>query len=226
VIGSHPLADDFFRSSHNDVTGWPRLRPRVCELGLAAALLAELVLADRLRLWQGRMWVTPPWDENTGETIGQPAADPLSHAVLQQISDEVWIQPEFAQVTVRLESLRHNAYEQVADRLCQHGAVERQVTRLRRFGRATVIWAPTDMSAAAWPRDRLAIHFGAGEPLNAGDQFLAGLIKVTELGSLFADVPRAGERLAGAVEANPPDLQELLTHTAAAIGDAVLTYGA
>jgi hypothetical protein len=122
--------------------------------------------------------------------------------------------------------LRHNAYKQVADRLCQHGAVERQVTRLRRFGRATVIWAPTDMSAAAWPRDRLAIHFSAGEPLNAGDQFLAGLIKVTELGSLFADVPHAGERLAGAVEANPPDLQELLTHTAAAIGDAVLTYGA
>jgi hypothetical protein len=226
VTGSHPLADDFFRLSHDDLTGWPRLRPLVCEFGLAAALLAELVLVDRLRLWNGRMWVTPQWDPNTGEPIGRPAVDPWSQAVLEQIAAEVLDEPEFARVDVRLESLRHNAYEQVANRMLQSRAVSRRVTWLRRFGRPTVVWAPIDMSSAAWPRDRLAIRVGAGKELDTGDRFLAGLIKATELGSLFAGVPNVGEYLANAVEVNPPDLQELLTHTAAAIGDAVLTYGA
>jgi hypothetical protein len=48
LAGTGRLADDLYLMAHNDVSGRPYLQPRALGLGLAGALLAELVLAGRV----------------------------------------------------------------------------------------------------------------------------------------------------------------------------------
>ena len=47
------LADQYFLIAHEDRTGRSRLHPRATGLGLAAALLGELMLEGRLRIVEG-----------------------------------------------------------------------------------------------------------------------------------------------------------------------------
>ena len=45
LAGTGLLADDLYLMAHNDSTGRPYLQPRATGIGLAGALLAELLLA-------------------------------------------------------------------------------------------------------------------------------------------------------------------------------------
>src|SRR5207247_5419662 len=59
------LADDLFFVMHDDRTGRPRLHPRAVGLGLAGALLGELMLFARLSIQDGMLTVVddrPPRD--------------------------------------------------------------------------------------------------------------------------------------------------------------------
>ena len=49
------LADDFWRLAHHDVSGKPRLNGRAAGLGLAAALLGELMWAGKITARDGRL---------------------------------------------------------------------------------------------------------------------------------------------------------------------------
>jgi hypothetical protein len=206
------VADEFFQIAHGDAWGEPRLAERTCALALAAALLAELVFFRRLVVESGRVRVI----------AGATPVDVLSHAVLQQIVDE----PEHDSLPVRLQSLSHDAYSTVAHRLWQAGKVEQRVSRSLLAGRRTVTWKPVNTAQAAWTRMRLSQLLSRGDPLDHIDRFLLALAAATGLRSLLLDgATRDAHAYLDAVLTAPhPALRELLDHTQAAVGRAVLSH--
>lgn len=63
LSGTGSLADDLYLLAHNEVTGRPHLQPRAAGMGLAGALLAELILSGTICLQSGRIGLaggTPP----------------------------------------------------------------------------------------------------------------------------------------------------------------------
>ncbi len=56
LSGTGRLADALYLLAHHEVTGQPHPQPRAIGLGLAGALLAELMLSGTIRLWPGGLW--------------------------------------------------------------------------------------------------------------------------------------------------------------------------
>lgn len=203
------LADDLFRLAHHDTTGRPLLHASVAGLGLAAALLAELAFTDAIVIENGQVCVvsrTPP-------------PDVLAHTVLGQLAGEV------AGHTVRtwLAFLSQTSHEQVALRLLRSGHVRVETAR-RLLARSTT-YVPTESHVAAWPWARLSTRLRQGKPLDRFDTVLAGLMVATDLHRRVLD-GAPGHVFAGLrqmVAVAPPSLRLLLSHTEAAVGDAVLT---
>ena len=76
--GTGRLADDLYLLAHHETTGKPHLQPRAACRGLARALLAELMLAGRIRCWRGL--IIP--------ALGGPPADDLSQQMLSLVASE------------------------------------------------------------------------------------------------------------------------------------------
>lgn len=203
------LADDLFRLAHHDRTGRPLLHASVAGLGLAAALLAELVVAEAIVIESDQVCVvsrTPP-------------PDVLAHTVLGQLAGEV------AGHTVRtwLAFLSQTSRERVALRLLRSGHVRPEAGR--RLLTRSPVYVPTDSHVAVWPWARLSTRLRQGKPLDRFDTVLAGLAVATDLHRRVLD-GAPGHVVAGLrqmVAVAPPSLRLLLSHTEAAVGDAVLT---
>ena len=73
-----PLADDLFLTAHDTVKGKCLLSPATLGLGLAGALIAELVLWRRIDVLDGKITIID--DRQTG--------DPATSAVLDQVLRE------------------------------------------------------------------------------------------------------------------------------------------
>lgn len=206
----YPLADEFFRLAHHDSTGKLRLNPRATGLGLAAALLAELVWPAKITVRDGLLCVADRRSPN----------DALAHGVLDQLA----AQRHQQDVRTWLEALSQDAYEQVAHRLWRAGHVRQETSR--RLWRHNVTWTPTDINTAYLPWWRLSTQLRNGTPMGHRDAFLAGLAVATGLDtSLLDDAPAAARVYLHRLVASAwPPLRELLLHTQAAVGDAVLTY--
>lgn len=214
MIARGALADELFQAAHDDVTGAPHAAPRACGLVLAAGLLAELVLAQRIAVHDGLIQVVNP----------QPPRDALSHVLLQRIVAE----PGHAAVRVRLAALSSDAYGLVANRLATAGKLHppAQAPRSRIFGRRDQLWRPVDINQAAWCRLRLTrVVLDRGE-YDAVDHVLVCLVAAAGLSSLLLDGgrPAGAAQLEALVAAPPRHLQDLLEHAAAAIGHAVLAH--
>jgi hypothetical protein len=205
------LADDFWRLAHHDVSGKPRLNGRATGLGLAAALLAELMWAGKVNARDGQLWVVDK----------SPPTDVLAHTVLEQLV----AQPQHTTVRIWLDFLSHDAVEQVAQRLWRAGHVHREVSR-RLLRHDAVRWVPVDCNTAHWPTARLATSLRDRAPMNHADAFLAGLVAATGLDEdLLRDAPTASRHyLRHLITTTPPPLHELLKHTQAAVGESVLAY--
>lgn len=208
----HPFADDFFRLAHDNSTGRPRLHRGATGLGLAAALLGELAWLGKITVRDGSLHVVD----------GSPPDDALAHALLAQVLAE----PRHREVRTWLAFFSREAHDQVARRLWQAGHVRKDVSR--RLLRQSVTWVPTDVNVAYHPWWRLTTYLHGRKPTDHGDAFLAGLAVATGLDrDLLLDTPpparSALEHLVTAVWA---PLRELLVHTEAAVGDAVLHYRA
>src|SRR6266702_7363910 len=76
--GTGRLADDLYLMAHNDMTGKPYLQLRAAGLGLAGALLAELMLG-------GKAWVQP---DGTMVADPTPPQDELAGLVLDLLRSE------------------------------------------------------------------------------------------------------------------------------------------
>jgi hypothetical protein len=178
-------------------------------LGLSAALLGELLLAGHLMVRDGLVAVTN----------ATAPSDVLAHTVLDQIVSEQDRHP----IRTWLVYLGRDAYIEVAGRMERAGHVRTQVSR-RVFGRS-VRYVPTDMNVAAWPWARLAREVRSGEQLDHFDMLLGGLAVATDLHrvALVGDAGPFATALRSLLAQAAPPIRELVTHTKATAGDAVIT---
>ncbi|HEX5595969.1 MAG TPA: GPP34 family phosphoprotein [Micromonosporaceae bacterium] len=203
------LADEFFLLAHDDTTGKPKLHARAVGLGLAGCLLAELVLCQRITVRAAAVSVLDR----------RPPSDALAHTVLDQLINE----PEHQSVRVWLSYLGQNAHGLVGERLARAGMVRRQESR--RLLRSTTTYVPVDINAAAWPATRLRSLFDHVESMSLPDAVLVGLVAATGLDRkvLWQSASAIPKYLGHVIASLPPPTQELVTHTEAAVGAAVLS---
>lgn len=199
------LADSFFFAAHDHISGKCRLNGRDVGLGLAGAMLAELVLFRKITVQRGAVVVVDR----------HPPSDAQAHAVLDELVREGGARA----VRDWLRYLGRNAYELVAQRLVLAG----HVRATQRRWRATV-YRPVDMNSAAWPITRLATKLDRREPVAMPDIVLAGLFRTTGLdremrSDAATDIDRYLDRLLARL---PPPLVAVVTETAAAVGEAVM----
>lgn len=198
-----------FRLAHGD-DGGPVLHSDVAALGLAAALLGELVLTGHVGVRGGMVIVrsvAPPWDA-------------LAHTVLDHLTGEPVRHP----VRTWLAFLAQTAYGEVALRMLRAGHLREETSR-RVLRRPAHRYVPVDMNQAAWPWARLSSLLRAGRRLNAFDTVLGGLVLATDLHRKVL-TGAASDLTAGLrreVAEATPAVRDLILHTEAAVGDAVAT---
>lgn len=209
------LADQFFLIAHEDRTGRSRLHPRATAIGLAAAMLGELVLDGRLRIVGGDLEITS----------SHPPVDALAHSNL----DLLVTQSHHREVRTWLAYLSQDAAVRVGERLERSGAVD-SVTKRRMLSMQTLYMPNNEnqRNAAAWAPARLANILVRGLEISVSDRVLAGLVAATGLTrhvlwnfemhrQAFSVLPRAVASLSD-------DLRQLIEHTEASVGS-VLAVG-
>lgn len=203
------LADEFFFIVHDGQTGKLRLHARAAGLGLAGALVGELVLSGNVDVASGTLTLVE----------SGPPEDDLAYRVLRQLRAE----RQNRSLHTWLAFLAQGSVERVGVRLTRAGQVE--PTKSRRPWGTAVRYLPTDLNAAVWPADRLNQLVRRGDPLNFSDAMLAGLVAVTGLTKhVWWDGDTVTLRqIAAAVASLPMSLREVLAHTEAAVGDATLS---
>ncbi|WIN00080.1 GPP34 family phosphoprotein [Actinoplanes oblitus] len=142
------FADELFRLAHDGAKLF--VDRDLAAVGLACAVLAELVATDHLAVGQDRLVV-----------IGrQPPPDALAHTIAEQVAGE----PESLPVEDWLRYLSGDIYDQVAKRMVMAGDLV-EVTRARLFGRSRTVYQPADNNAAYWSCARLATAARRGQSL-------------------------------------------------------------
>ena len=205
-----PLADDLYLAAHDSGRGRRLLTPATLGLGLAGALLAELVLWRRLAAEDNQLTVLDD----------RPTAEPATSAVLEQLCRE----SHHRQVRDWIAFLATGvATELVERRLARTGLVRRE--EKRGLLGTKVRFVPTDPTAAGWPGTRIRIAATRGELLDIPDLVLAGLVLATGLDQHVLVTLDARERdyLFDQLRRRMPAmLQHLVGHAEAAVGDAVM----
>lgn len=192
------LADDFFRLAHDDVTGRLRLSHRTISVGLAAALLGELLALRRIQ-------IVASGDVRIIDRT--PPEDAVAHMVLERLV----LEPRSRSLLVWVDRVAQSAYVDVAGRLMRAGQLRVQVSR-RLIGRVVTLFLPTDMNQAARPMALLSTQLRWRDPLNQHDSHLAGLVLTTGLDRYVLDGAPAVARgyLRFVVEHLPPPMPQLL----------------
>lgn len=205
------IATDFFRIAHDDVTGRPIVHRSPLDLGLAAGLVAELMWAQAVYVQHGLLLLATP-----------PVS--LPDVVSQSLYERLLIEGRQHDVSRWLTTLSATCYEQVAARLVCSGQV--RPTTVRRLLRTQVRYVPTDMKTAAMPMAGLSWRLRHRHQLDHRDLFLAALAQATGLiGRVLDGADRdATANLEHALTLLPAPLAELVTHTEALVGVAVLAY--
>jgi hypothetical protein len=203
------LADDFFLIAHDDRDGRSRLSPKSVELGLAGALIGELVLEQRILVEGPRLRLISR----------EPPSDALAHTTLATMLAE----PQHREVRTWLAYLGQSATDSVGQRLVRAGIVEQQ--QVRKLLRSTVRYVASDINLPAGRVVRLRRLLTSGEPMRVADTTLGGLAEATGLtGHILWDSDATSvRRLHAMVAALPPPLRDLIVQVEAAVGDAVLS---
>jgi hypothetical protein len=203
------LADDFFLIAHDDRDGRSRLSPRVVELGLAGAMLGELVLEQRILVEGPRLRVLSR----------EPPHDPLAHTNLATMVAEA----QHREVRTWLLFLGRTAVEAVGQRLARVGLVEQ--VQVRRLLRSETRWLPTDVNLPTGRVVRLRRLLTGPDAMRVADATLAGLAEATGLTGhvLWERDPGGVRRLQLEITTLPPPLRDLILQVESAVGDAVLS---
>lgn len=201
------LADDLFCMAHEEHTGRALLNRRATELGLAGALIGELVLTDNLRVSSGMISIVG----------GQHPGDELSMEVLYQL----YAERQHQSLRTWLAFLADGALERIGGRLARAGQVYEKRARLG----GKLRYVPVNSTRAAWPGVRLNRTVKRGELLPMFDATLAGLAVAVGLKKhVWWDMnPSTEQHLKAALASLPISLREVVAHTEAVVGDAVLS---
>jgi Golgi phosphoprotein 3 (GPP34) len=207
------LADDFYLLAHDERSGRLVAAERSAGLGMAAGLVAELVLSDHLRVVQGGLFP------------GQ-ARFPPADRLLREVLALVETPGQDRDVGTWLRYLSRDAEKELRYRLI----LDRIVTTVHvrnLVGRRQTRYPPTNQNTAAWPAIRLAKHLTEGLEMTLADMVLTGLVQVTGLLQLVLwlkpDHTPGWERANQVRCELPTGLAELVAHVEAAVGDGVLT---
>jgi len=207
--GTGWLADDLYLMAHDDRTGRLLLSARAAGLGLAGALLADLVLGGCVRVAGGQI----------AATGAAAPGDGLAAGVLDVLASEQPPRP----VADWLAFLARTAPADVAARLERAGYLIPVAARPWRAPR----WRPADPDCAFAPIVRVQAALSPGRPAG-GDQgvALAGLAAACGLGARLALylAPGARARIEQATARLGPGLRELIGGTQAAVGAALLAH--
>jgi hypothetical protein len=209
------LADEFFLIAHEERTGRSRLHPRATALGLAAALIGELMLMGRVRLSDGDLYVVSR----------NPPTDALAHEVMELLV----AQPQHRDLGTWLAFLAQDSAAKVGERLTRAGTVE-PVTRRRLIGSHT-LYMPMNAhqrNAVAWAPVRLANLLVRYIGMDLADRTLAGLVLATGLTRFVLwdlTLHRPGlTNLHAIVDSLPYELRQLIDYTQMSVGS-VLAVG-
>ena len=205
-----PLADDLFLTAHDTVKGKCLLTPATLGLGLAAALIGELVLWRRLDIIDGKILIIDD----------RPTGDPAATAVLDQLLREGHHRAVRDWIAFLSTGIASDLVER---RLARSGLVQRQ--EKRGLLGTKVSFVPADSMVAGWPATRIRTFLQRGEMLDLPDLVLAGLILATGLDQqVFITLDNRGrtQMFDQFRRRLPAMLQELVGHAEAAVGDAVM----
>ncbi len=202
------IANDYFLIAHDEQTGKVRIQERVAGIGLAGALLGELALTGNIRITNGKVSVVHP----------SPPGDDLAERVLQQLAAEA----QHEAVRTWLLFLSQAAANRVGNRLHRAGLVTS--VRKRRLSGSVVRYVSADLNASGRPAMRLGTQIGSGTPPTMADAMLTGLVAATGLARRvwWENDSLTSHHVQTTVASLPMSLRELLAHTEAAVGDAVL----
>jgi hypothetical protein len=206
-----PLASRFLLCTIDDTTGRSRLAEGARAVGLAAALLGELLEIGAVRIRRAHVTATPHVQVPAGP------AHQVHHQLLTDHST--------AFVQVWLQAIGINAYEHVCQHLVASGHFLRQ--RHTRLLRPTVTrYVLRDLDDAASELFSLSARLSRGEVPRQADTLLCGLLQATGLGSaLLQDLPSwAGDGLSERLAELPPSMTELIQHTQRVVGKGVLSH--
>ena len=203
------LADEFFLIAHEERTGRSRLHPRATGLGLAAALIGELILMGRVGLADGDLYVL---NRN-------PPTDALAHEVLELLL----AQPQHRDLGTWLAFLAQDSAVKVGERLSRAGTVE-PVTRRRLMGSHTLYMpmSADQHNTMAWAPARLADLLVRYIGMDIADRTLAGLVLATGLTRFVLwdlALHRPGlTNLHTIVDSLPAELRQLVDYTQMSVG--------
>ncbi len=214
LAGTGRVADDLFLIAHDERSGRPLLAPRQLGTGLAAALLAEVMLAGGIAVDSGTICGVTV---NTGLVVACRAeiADDLAAYVHRAVAAE----PQLHPVQVWLKFLARDAAQNVAFRLERAGYLERTPRRLP-WGPARMV--PVNPDWAYAPLSRACAAATPGRRFYPGHAVLAGLAEACGLGFRLAGLLPAGRVVADATGRLDLPLQKLIGDTQAAVAAAVL----
>ncbi len=200
--GTGLVADDLWLLGHDDRSGKPQLQPRALGIGLAGALLAELMLAG----WIG---LRPDSAVMIGSDV--PPVAVQRHVLLKQVADEPGPQP----VQAWLRFLARGAARDVAVRLEQAGYLQRARSWVPgRRGR----WVPVNPDWAFAPMLRVRSALDPARPVTPHAAALAGLAVACGLGfRLDQYQAQAGRGVQDAVAGLGFGLRVLITQTQTAV---------
>jgi hypothetical protein len=205
--GTGRLADDLYLMSVDDRTGKGLLAPRAIGMGLAAALLTELVVERRVR-------VVP-------EAVLVSDRTPLRDGVLTDVLGRLTGEAETHEPREWLIYLGLTAADEVAGRLGEAGYLQRAQ---RKWGRAQP-WIPVSSDAAYMPVNRALRALNPSYRLALYNVALVALAEASGLGPrLQASGPDRCLDQLPAVEAQlGPDLRELIVQLRLAVATVVLS---
>lgn len=206
-----PLASRFLLCTIDDTTGRPRLAESARAIGLAAALLGELLEIGAISIHCANVTAIPH--------VRVPAG--TAHRVHYQLLTD----HSTAFVQVWLQAIGVNAYEHV----CQHlvaGGFFRSQPQTRLLRPTVNRYVPCSLDDAASELFALSARLGHGDGLRRVDTLLCGLLQATGLGSaLLQDLPPwSADELNERVAQLPPAMTELIQHTQRVVGKGVLSH--
>ena len=189
---------------YSDVDGSLKVNLDVAAVGLAAALLGELLMDGTVDIRQGQV-LPGPWERNPGGFLGKLTTE-FERGIVHD-------------VTTVLTFMARTAHDEVAARMLRAGHIERQSRR--RLASRTVRYLQVDVNAAAWPWVRLSQALRRGAQLDNPDVILGGLILATELHRRVLsglDTVDAGDALRAKVVHAPGPVRELLETAEVLVG--------
>lgn len=204
------IADDFYLMALDERTGRPRLHNRAMGLGLAAGLLCELVIDERLTVKNDRLIALVRPDG---------AGDPIHVRMLEHVHAE----PDH-DLAVWLSFFAQSAVDAVADRLVGLGYLTVEMTR--GLLKSKPVYVPVDMVQVSWRSLRIEQVIARGSVPEWPECALVGLLCATGLiepilVNNVVDLNAHVAAILGALVSDPP-LHALIFQVEALIAAGVL----